>query len=59
MEQQMYMLFDGNKKLLATGDIYPGPQQLKKGDYVLRLLLRHDSPILLEKFRALPLVRVP
>lgn len=57
MEQQMYMLFDGSKKLLAVGDIYPAPQQLAKGDYVLRLLLRHDSPALLEKFRAMPLVR--
>ncbi len=58
LEQQMYMLFDANKKLLATGDIYPAAVQLAKGEYTLRLLLRHDSAPLLDKFRALPLVRV-
>ena len=56
LEQQMYMLFDANKKLLATGDIYPAAVQLAKGEYTLRLLLRHDSAPLLDKFRALPLV---
>jgi len=56
LEQQMYMLFDANKKLLATGDIYPAAVQLPKGEYTLRLLLRHDSAPLLDKFRALPLV---
>ena len=59
LEQQMYMLFDANKKLLGTGDIYPSAVQLSKGEYTLRLLLRHDSATLLDKFRALPLVRMP
>ena len=58
LEQQMYMLFDANKKLLATGDIYPSATQLTKGEYTVRLLLRHDSAALLDKFRALPLVRI-
>ena len=56
MEQQMYMLFDANRKLLGTGDIYPSAVQLTKGEYTLRLVLRHDSPQLLDKFRALPMV---
>ena len=58
MEQQMYMLFDSNRKLLGTGDIYPAAVQLSKGEYTLRLMLRHDSPQLLDKFRALPMVRL-
>ena len=57
LEQQMYMLFDGGKKRLAVGDIYPAAQQLVKGEYTARVMLRHDSPALLEKFRAMPLVR--
>ena len=33
------------------GDIYPDGVQLKKGDYTIRLLLRHDSAPLLEQLK--------
>lgn len=33
------------------GDIYPEGVQLKKGDYTLRVLLRHDDAQLLEKLK--------
>ena len=47
----MYMIFDANKRLLATGDTKPGATQLGKGEYVIRLVLRHDSPAILEKMK--------
>lgn len=56
MEAQMYMVTDGNRRLLSTGDIYPEEVKLKKGDYTLRLLLRHDDAATLDALRALPLV---
>eukprot|EP00252_Welwitschia_mirabilis_P023337 TRINITY_DN6570_c0_g1_i2.p1 TRINITY_DN6570_c0_g1~~TRINITY_DN6570_c0_g1_i2.p1 ORF type:complete len:443 (-),score=97.06 TRINITY_DN6570_c0_g1_i2:334-1662(-) len=42
-ESQFYMIANGNKRIFATGDVYPGVVKLMKGDYVLRLLLRHDN----------------
>ncbi|KAK9809052.1 hypothetical protein WJX72_008467 [[Myrmecia] bisecta] len=56
LEAQMFMLFDANKRQLAVGDIYPEPVQLKKGDYTIRVHLRHDDVALLEKLRGMPLV---
>eukprot|EP00963_Diacronema_lutheri_P014099 scaffold2858_cov659-Pavlova_lutheri.AAC.70 len=50
-EAQMYMVFDTNKRLLAVGDIYPDPVKLTKGTYIIRLMLRHDNPELLEKYK--------
>ena len=50
-EAQMYMVFDTNKRLLAIGDIYPEPVKLAKGTYIVRLMLRHDDPTLLEKYK--------
>lgn len=41
---------------LAVNDIYPSSVDLKKGEYTIRLMLRHEDPALLEKLRALPLV---
>ena len=54
MEAQMYMIFDANKRLLATGDTKPATTQLGKGDYVICLVLRHDSPAILEKMKVPP-----
>ena len=45
----MYMLHDANKRLLGCGDTKPSAVQLAKGDYVLRVVLRHDSHSLLDK----------
>lgn len=51
IEAQMSMVFDSNKRLLAVGDIYPDTVQLGKGDYKIRVLLRHDDPTLLSSFK--------
>jgi hypothetical protein len=32
-------------------DIYPEAVELKKGDYEIRALLRHDDAVLLEKMK--------
>ena len=42
---------------LQVGDVYPEYTQLKKGEYTVRLMLRHDSQELLEKLSGLTLVR--
>lgn len=52
----MYMVYDANKRLMSVGDIYPSEVTLGKGDHTIKLLLRHDSPALLEKLRDLPMI---
>ena len=52
----MSMLHDTNKRLIKVSDIYPSPVDLKKGDYVIRLQLRHDDAALLEKMNDVPVV---
>lgn len=51
IEGQFYMIFDVNKRLLASGNIYPKAVKLTKGDYTVCLLLRHDDVPLLEKLK--------
>lgn len=55
-EGQMTMLHDSNKRLLKVSDIYPAQVDLKKGDYTVRLQLRHDDAALLDKMNELPVV---
>ena len=55
-EAQMYSIFDSNKQLLATGDIYPAATALPKGTYTVRVLVRHDRAELLVKLKAHPLL---
>ena len=50
------MLHDSNKRLIKVSDIYPDYADLKKGDYVIRLQLRHDDAVLLDKMKDLPVV---
>ncbi|KAG2389080.1 hypothetical protein C9374_014480 [Naegleria lovaniensis] len=56
LESRMIMVFNKNKKLMNVVDFHPKKFKLKKGDYVLRVLLRHDSLPLLQKFKNHPLI---
>ncbi len=54
-EAQQWMLFDAHKRRVAVGDAYPSSYNVKdlpKGDYVLRLHLRHEDPVTLGKLTA-------
>ncbi|CAM6096265.1 unnamed protein product [Calypogeia fissa] len=55
-ESQFYMISDANKRVLATGDCYPKAVRISKGDYVLRLFIRHDNMSYLEKLKKTPLL---
>lgn len=57
-ESQMWMLYNSCKQLMATGDAYPTKYtvKLEKGDYTLRLSVRHENKALLEKLQELPAV---
>ncbi|XP_014663971.1 PREDICTED: tripeptidyl-peptidase 2-like [Priapulus caudatus] len=52
-EAQLWMLFDGNKELVASGDAFPHQYTTKidKGDYTLKMHVRHDRKELLEKIK--------
>ncbi|KAJ4838420.1 tripeptidyl-peptidase II Tpp2 [Turnera subulata] len=54
-ESQFYMISDTNKRVYATGDVYPNSSKLPKGDYNLQLYLRHDNVQYLEKMKQLVL----
>ncbi|KAG0562456.1 hypothetical protein M758_9G144800 [Ceratodon purpureus] len=50
-ESQFFMLCDSNKRVLATGDVYPTSVKLSKGDYTLLLHIRHNNMSYLEKLK--------
>jgi len=57
-ESQMWMLYDANKALVATGDAHSQTffTKLEKGDYTVRLQVRHEKRELLEKISEANLV---
>ncbi|KAL4702479.1 hypothetical protein ACJJTC_016429 [Scirpophaga incertulas] len=57
-ESQMWMIYNSCKQLMAVGDAYPAKYSVKleKGEYVLRLNVRHESRSLLEKLLELPVL---
>lgn len=50
-ESQFWMVFDANKMLTCCGDAYStgSYHKMEKGDYVVRLQIRHEKKELLEK----------
>lgn len=50
-DSQFWMVFDTNKMLTACGDAYSSGtyHKMEKGDYVVRLQIRHEKKELLEK----------
>ncbi|KAL0901074.1 hypothetical protein ABMA27_006396 [Loxostege sticticalis] len=57
-ESQMWMLYNSCKQLMAVGDAYPSKYSVKleKGEYVLRLNVRHENRSLLEKLQEIPVL---
>lgn len=50
-DSQMWMIFDTNKMMMASGDAFSGTNffKLEKGDYVIRMQVRHEKKDVLEK----------
>lgn len=57
-ESQFWMLYDNNKQLISCGDAYPSMYSVKleKGDYTIRLQVRHDKKEYLDKMTDVPLL---
>lgn len=50
-ESQLFMCFDSNRRQLACGDAYSGSAfyKLSKGEYTIKVQVRHEKKDLLEK----------
>ncbi|XP_043258788.1 tripeptidyl-peptidase 2 isoform X2 [Colletes gigas] len=58
-ESQMWMIYDSNKQLVSCGDAYPSKytiQKLEKGDYTLKMHVRHEKKDLLDRLTDMPLL---
>lgn len=56
-ESQIWFIFDSNKQLMCVGDSDSGKYspKLEKGEYVLKLQVRHEKKDLLESYTDLPM----
>ncbi|KNA22818.1 hypothetical protein SOVF_030530 [Spinacia oleracea] len=52
-ESQFYVISDANKRVYASGDVYPEAASVPKGELTLQLYLRHDDVQLLEKMKTM------
>lgn len=57
-DSQMWMVFDANKMMVASGDAFSGSNyfKLEKGDYVVRLQVRHEKRDVLDKVNEVTLL---
>nr|CAI5846072.1 unnamed protein product [Callosobruchus analis] len=55
-ESQLWLLYDSNKQLMGCGDAYPSKYfvKLEKGEYSIRLQVRHDKKNIWKKSMKLP-----
>lgn len=58
VDGKIIMIYDENKLLLCTSDVYPSSVHLKKGDYTIRVMIRHEKPEFLDKLKDVALVMV-
>ncbi|WOL10116.1 tripeptidyl-peptidase 2 [Canna indica] len=54
-ESQLYTISDSNKRVYAFGDVYPDYVKVPKGEFTLRLYIRHESIHILDKLKNLVL----
>lgn len=52
------MVYDENKKRVHCQDAYPNAVTLKKGDYMVEAIIRHEKPEFLENLKDMVLVMV-
>eukprot|EP00158_Paraphelidium_tribonemae_P009110 Partr_v1_DN28774_c0_g1_i4_m63419 putative tripeptidyl peptidase ii len=52
----LFMVHNSRKRRLFFGDIYPKDMKLAKGEYTVRLQIRHDQVAMLEKIKNMPLL---
>lgn len=57
-DSQMWMIYDTNKMMMASGDAFSGSNffKLEKGDYVIRMQVRHEKKDVLEKVNEVTLL---
>lgn len=52
----MVQIFDANRKLLVVSDIYPEAVTVKKGDFTIQAMIRHDNTEVLKQMEDMPLI---
>lgn len=58
-ESQLWMIYDCNKQFVCCGDAYPCKytvQKIEKGDYTLKMHVRHEKRELLDRLTEMPML---
>lgn len=58
VDGKIVMVYDENNLLLLTTTVYPEAVDLEKGDYTIKVMIRHEKPEFLEKLKDMPMVVV-